>query len=111
MSVNPILEELKKRGYQVDQNSAYRIGNASGYRSAATPYVKSYSDLLNERLQLGLQYAQQGPEYKKDLADSISPGGAMTEYKKGDWLNFDFDARQAAEIDSVKAVEIGRAHV
>lgn len=103
MSVNPILEELKKRGYQVDQSSAYRIGNASGYRSAATPYVKSYSDLLNERLQLGLQYAQQGPEYKKDLADSISPGGAMTSYKQGDISAFDWDTLKQAEMDRVAA--------
>ena len=103
MSVNPILEELKKRGYQVDQNSAYRIGNASGYRRAAAPYVKSYSDLLNERLQLGLQYAQQGPEYKKDLADSISPGGAMTAYKKGDISAFDWDTLKQAEMDRVAA--------
>lgn len=72
--------------------------------SALPTKTSVYESLLDKSFNLGLEYANQGEEQKRDIANSISAGGAMTSYNRGDIGSFDWNIARDAVIDRARTV-------
>ena len=86
------------------KNELLKMYGPSAQRTASTPTSGlQYRNLLKRALDETYWYARSGQQQKQDVADTVSPGGSMTAYNKGDVESFNYNTARQAEIDRVAA--------
>ena len=79
-----------------------------GSLSPSAPKTSNYETMFKKALDETYRYAQVSPQTARDVANTITPGGAMTAYARGDVKSFDWDEAIQAERDRASATDYFR---
>lgn len=79
-----------------------------GGLSPSAPKTSNYGTMFKKALDETYRYAQVSPQNTIDVANTISPGGAMTAYARGDVKSFNWDEAIQAERDRASATDYFR---
>ena len=102
MANGTLLDELMA---QMKKN---KQASSVGGLSPSAPKTSNYGTMFKKALDETYRYAQISPQTARDVANTITPGGAMTAYARGDVQSFNWDEAIQAERDRASATDYFR---